>query len=184
MKRSAGIVIVLISIVSGMRIAAAAGMANVCGLLARGEIQHALGGTATGFDHATEFRGGSTSMCQGQASGATVTVRVSAESEQDSANEQTIAQMITNSGGKVETETTEGVTCTTIIPTAAMSDYGYDSMCEVKEGSRTIAVQASTRDRKAIVPVAALRGLVRLAARRWRASGGWDGAIGEAAAFA
>jgi hypothetical protein len=158
--------------VTGKRVAGAAGMANACSLLTLGEIQHALGGAVTGFDHATAFRGGSTSMCQGQVSGATVTVRVSAESQQDSANEQTIAQMITSSGGKVETERTEGVTCTTIIPTAAMSDYGYDSMCEVKADSRTMAVQASTRDQKAIVPVAALRELVKLAARRWPASGG------------
>lgn len=172
MKRTAGMVIILISIETGMKVAGAAGMGNACGLLTRREIQHALGGAVTGFDHATAFRGGSTSMCQGQVSGATVTVRVSAESEQDSANERAIAQMITNSGGKVETETTEGVTCTEIVPSAAMSDYGYDSMCEVKADSRTIAVQANTRDQKAIVPLAALRELVKLAARRWPASGG------------
>src|ERR1700684_2447170 len=140
MKRTAGILIVLTSIVAGSRIAAAAGMADACGLLARVEIQHALGGTAAGFDHATAFRGGSTSMCQGQVSGATVTVRVSTESEQDGANERAIAQMITNSGGKVETEKAGTVTCTTIVPSAAMSDYGYDSICELKAGSRTIAV--------------------------------------------
>lgn len=114
------------------------------------------------------FRGGCTSLCQGRVNGAAVTVRISVESEQDSANERAIAQMISDSGGKVETATTEGMTCTEIVPSAAMSDYGYDSMCEVKAGSHTLAVQASTHDRKAIVPVAALQELVTLAARRWR----------------
>lgn len=171
-RTAAGVVIVGAWIVAGRTVAAAVGITDACGLLAREEIQRAIGGAVTGFDHVTAFRGGSTSMCQGQVNGATVTVRVSAESEQDSANERAIAQMIANSGGKVETETTGGVKCTEILPSATMSDYGYDSMCEVKKGSRTIAVQASTHDRKAIVPVAALRRLVTLAAGRWRGSGG------------
>jgi len=169
MKQVAAIMIVLASLAAGTRIAAAAGLADACGWLTRAEIQHAIGGTAAGFDHPTTFRGGSTSLCQGQVSGATVTVRVSAESKEDSANERAIAQMISDSGGKVETQTMEGMTCTKIVPSAAMSAYGYDSMCEIKAGSHTLAVQASTHDQKAIVPVAALQELVKLAARRWLA---------------
>ncbi len=94
MKQVAAIMIVLASLAAGTRIAAAAGLADACGWLTRAEIQHAIGGTAAGFDHPTTFRGGSTSLCQGQVSGATVTVRVSAESKEDSANERAIAQMI------------------------------------------------------------------------------------------
>src|ERR1700728_4525243 len=54
---------------------------DACKLLSRMEIQREIGGTATGFAHATTFRNGSTSMCQGSVGGATITVRISIESK-------------------------------------------------------------------------------------------------------
>jgi len=74
---------------------AAESIPDACRLLSRAEIQGAIGGTATGFEHATTFRDGSTSICQGSVGGATITVRDSIESKQDNANERTIAQMMT-----------------------------------------------------------------------------------------
>ena len=83
--------------------------------------------------------------------------------EQDRANEQTIAQMMSSSGGKVETMTAGAVTCTTIVPPQSMKEYGFDSMCKISQNRCEVAVRASARDRKAKVPVAALSRLVTLA---------------------
>jgi hypothetical protein len=63
------------------------------------------------------------------------------------------------------------VTCTAIAPPQSMIEYGFDSICEVSEDSREVAVQASTRDRKAMVPMTDLRQLVTLAGSRLRHSG-------------
>ncbi|HTT76248.1 MAG TPA: hypothetical protein VMF50_09765 [Candidatus Binataceae bacterium] len=163
-------VLVLVCAAAVSKAGAAERVPDACGLLSRTEIQRAIGGTAAGFNHATTFRGGSTSMCQGNIAGATVTVRVSIESKQDEANEQTIAQMMSSSGGKVETVTAGAVTCTTITPPRSMVAYGYDSMCRISQGWREVAVQASTRDRKAVVAITPLRQLVTLAARRLSAA--------------
>lgn len=154
-----------------VNVRAAEGVPDACKLLSRAEIQSAIGGPATGFEHATTFRNGSTSMCQGSIGGAAVTVRVSIASEEDRANEQTIAQMMSKSGGRVETETAGAVTCTTMIPPPSMLEYGYDSMCRISQSGREVAVQASTRNRNAIVDAARLRQLVTLAAARLKADG-------------
>jgi hypothetical protein len=150
---------------------AAENIPDACSLLSRAEIQGAIGGTATGFEHATAFRDGSTSMCQGSAAGAAITVRVSIESKQDRANEQTIARMMSSSGGEVETATAGAVTCTTMVPPQSMMEYGFDSICKISQDGREVAVQASTRDRKAMVPVRALRQLVTLAGNRFARDG-------------
>ena len=150
---------------------AAESIPDACRLLSRAEIQGAIGGTATGFEHATTFRDGSTSICQGSVGGATITVRDSIESKQDNASERTIAQMMSSSGGDVETATTGAVTCTTTVPSQSMMEYGFDSICKIGQDGREVAVQASTRDRKAMVPVKALRQLVTLAGNRFGRDG-------------
>lgn len=149
-----------------MNLGAAESVPDACKLLSRMEIQREIGGTATGFEHPTTFRNGSTSMCQGSVGGATITMRVSIESKEDMANEQTIAQMMSASGGEVETVTAGAVTCTTMAPPQSMMEYGYDSICRISHSGLDIAVQANAHDRKAIVPVARLRPLVTLAAGR------------------
>jgi hypothetical protein len=165
---------IMIAVV-GVTLAANAGAAgsvpDACRLMSRGEIQRAIGRTATGFEHATTFRNGSTSMCEGNVGGATVTLRVSIESEQDRANEQTIAKMISSSGGQVKTVEADGVACMTVIPPASMMEYGFDSMCKVNRDGREVAIQSSTHERQAMVPVARLRPLVTLAADRLGAAG-------------
>ncbi|HUN56743.1 MAG TPA: hypothetical protein VMU41_01390 [Candidatus Binataceae bacterium] len=171
MRAAIALMIGVVCATVGAHAIAAESLPDACGLLSRAEIEHAIGGPATGFDHATTFREGSTSICQGSAGGATVTVRVSIESEQDEENERTIRQMMRSSGGKVETERAGAVTCTTTIPPESMMQYGFDSMCRVSEGGREAAVQASTRERKNMVPVADLRRLVILAGNRLSVGG-------------
>jgi hypothetical protein len=140
---------------------------DACGLVSRAEIQSALGSSPAGMDHAVTFRGGSTSLCQGRIGQVTLTVRVSVRSEQDSDNEATIAQMIITGGGKVETVITGAAKCTTIVPAATMAgEYGYDSMCAISLGNREVAVQAETHRLDDLIPVAKLRSLVMLAAKR------------------
>lgn len=51
MKRVTVVMIVLASLAGATKMAAAADPANACGWLTRAEIQHAIGGTAAGFDH-------------------------------------------------------------------------------------------------------------------------------------
>jgi hypothetical protein len=96
---------------------------------------------------------------------------VSLESAQDPRNEQAIARMMINRGGDVKTATTGAVTCTTIVPPPSMSEYGYDSICKISGNGREVAVQASTRDRNARVPVGPLRQLVMLAEHRLAGAG-------------
>jgi hypothetical protein len=74
--------------------------------------------------------------------------------------------MISSNGGEVETVTAGAVTCTTTVPAQSMIEYGFDSMCKISKDGREVAVQASTRDRNAMVPVTALRQLVMLASNR------------------
>lgn len=154
-----------------MNVEAADRIPDACVLLSRAQIQSVVGGTARGFEHPTTFRDGSTSICQGSVGGATVTVRVSIESEQDRANEQTISRMMSSSGGEVKTVTMDGVTCTSMVPPQSMIEYGFDSMCKISKDGREVAVQASTRDRKAMVLVTALRKLVTLAGNRFSNGG-------------
>jgi hypothetical protein len=171
MRTWAKIAMTLVYAALAVNVGTAEGIPDACKLLSHAEIQSAFGVTATGFEHATTFRDGSTSICQGSVGGATVTLRVSIESEQDSANERTIGQMMSGSGGEVDTVTTGAVTCTTMVPPQSMVEYGFDSMCKISQGGREVAVQASTRDRKAIVPVTALRQLVTLAGSRFGRDG-------------
>jgi hypothetical protein len=140
---------------------------DACGLLSRAEIQAVLGARPIGMEHAVKFRGGTTSLCQGRIGELTLTVRISMRSAQDSANEASIAQMITAGGGTVETIRTGATACTTIVPANAMAaEYGYDSMCTMNLGGREVAVQAETHRSDALVPAAKLRPLVTLAAKR------------------
>ena len=146
---------------------AADGIPDSCRLLNQAEIRNAMGGKVSGFKAPSTFRGGSSSLCQGRAGGAVLTIRVSEQSKQDDQNEGVIEQMISEGGGKVETVRTGAVACTTIVPAPAMAaDYGYDSLCAISEGGREIAVQAATHDQAEIAPVAQLRRLVLIAAQR------------------
>ena len=96
-----------------------------------------------------------------------LTVRVSMRSDRDRVNETAIAQMITAGGGKIATVTSAGMTCTTIVPSAAMAAvYGYDTMCSTTVGERELAVQAESHKLSLQLSAAKLRPLAELAAKR------------------
>lgn len=146
-------------------ILAHAGQASVsCGLLHPAELESALGGKATQFSGSTV---GNADICSGQVGKLKVLIRVAMRQRDDGgATERKGLEMLRKMGAQVEVKTEGDLTCSTVIPPASLSQYGFNTTCSIVRAGRIVAVEVTAPSREEMASMDAVRKLVKKAVER------------------
>jgi len=142
-----------------------AGQASAsCRLLQPAELESALGGTAARFSGSTV---GNADMCSVQIGKLKVLIRVGMRQRDDGgATERKGIEMLRKMGVQVEVETEGDLTCSTAIPPASLSQYGFNTTCSIVRAERVVAVEVTAPSREEMASMDAVRKLVKKAVTR------------------
>jgi hypothetical protein len=172
-KASSRIVYSLICIVmtGTLSAIAAAGpeSGSACELLSKGELEAVFGANVTRLSGGVvPSKTGSVQMCSARTPAATILLRItSSRGEGTAANAAAEGiKMAREMGAQVDVKTFGAITCSTMIPSKSMEQYGFNTTCSVVKGSNVGAIEVTVKAQKDLVPIDKLRPLAeKLAAR-------------------
>lgn len=158
----AGVATVVTAVAVGLA-PADAGQPASCRVLQPAELESVLGGKATPFSNAGA---GQADFCSGQVGARKVLIRVAERTRPDGTLERRGIEMARKQGIQVDVKTEGDLTCSTLVPPAALSQMGFNTTCSIVRGSRVVAVEVTAPSRKEMAPMDAVRRLVEKAAAR------------------
>jgi len=159
--------IALLATFIGLLMAAAPGLAQSqgalpasCSLLSAAEI-----GQATGLSIAPLQQTGA--FCMSRNANATVMLRIARRTNAQGGVEERGIQAAREMGVTVDVRQDGPVTCSSASPPASLARVGYNTTCAVMKNGAVAAVEVTTPTQQTMVPIARLRPLADVMARRF-----------------
>jgi hypothetical protein len=159
----AGLAAIVLVTAAGL-VPVGAGQGGACRLLQPSELESALGGKAAGFAPASL---GPADACTGQVGTRRVLIRV-AERHGDpgGAMERQGIEAARKQGIQVDVKREGDLTCSTMVPPAALARMGFNTTCSIFRGGRVVAVEVTAPTQKEMATMDAVRALVEKAVAR------------------
>lgn len=155
----------------GHQAVVAADTNKACGLLTPAELESVLGGKVT-INSGAPMPGGNTEICTGQASTASVMLRLvtglNPGRDRSGSKEKTGIELFKKMGAKVEVKSFGPITCSTIEPPAEQTQKGFNTTCTVTKETAVAGIEVTAKNQKDMVSIERLRPLAEKMAGRFQ----------------
>lgn len=138
---------------------------QACSLATPAELKAAIGWSVPTLKPQA-MPGTATSICMGRAAAGSVMLRVANAGNPSGDKEAKGIAAAKKMGAQVDVKTFGAVTCSTMIPPANLTQYGYNTTCTVKKGDTVAGIEVTASTQKDMVPIEKLRPLAERIAGR------------------